>query len=141
MSLLTWVTSPFLAHCPEMLSQLGLLRLRHLADAGVRSAGLWLSMLVCVSILCTCFIAYISRMDWRKAAEEVTRAPTASCAASGKVLSALAGICSGIRQHHGLNPSGQRCPGLSSSAPSKTQWSHDCSHVPVFSSLPHICTQ
>ncbi|KAM6372895.1 multidrug and toxin extrusion protein 1-like isoform 1-T1 [Pluvialis apricaria] len=32
--------------------------------------GLWLSMLVCVSILCTCFIAYISRMDWRKAAEE-----------------------------------------------------------------------
>ncbi|KFP11932.1 Multidrug and toxin extrusion protein 1, partial [Egretta garzetta] len=32
--------------------------------------GLWLSMLVCVSILCTCFIAYISRTDWRKAAEE-----------------------------------------------------------------------
>ncbi|NWX13357.1 S47A1 protein, partial [Aegotheles bennettii] len=32
--------------------------------------GLWLSMLVCVSILCTCFIIYISRMDWRKAAEE-----------------------------------------------------------------------
>ncbi|XP_057271727.1 multidrug and toxin extrusion protein 1-like isoform X1 [Pezoporus wallicus] len=32
--------------------------------------GLWLSMLVCVSILCTCFIVYISRMDWRKAAEE-----------------------------------------------------------------------
>uniref|UniRef100_A0A8C0FX79 Solute carrier family 47 member 2 n=1 Tax=Bubo bubo TaxID=30461 RepID=A0A8C0FX79_BUBBB len=50
--------------------------------------GLWLSMLVCVSILCTCFIAYISRMDWRKAAEEVTRAPTASHPASGKLLSA-----------------------------------------------------
>ncbi|NXY00225.1 S47A1 protein, partial [Centropus bengalensis] len=33
--------------------------------------GLWLSMLVCVSILCTCFIAYIIRMDWKKAAEEV----------------------------------------------------------------------
>ncbi|KAI6074402.1 Multidrug and toxin extrusion protein 1-like isoform X2 [Aix galericulata] len=32
--------------------------------------GLWLSMLVCVSMLCTCFIVYISRMDWRKAAEE-----------------------------------------------------------------------
>ncbi|KFP33797.1 Multidrug and toxin extrusion protein 1, partial [Colius striatus] len=32
--------------------------------------GLWLSMLVCVSILCTCFIVYISRMDWRKAAEK-----------------------------------------------------------------------
>uniref|UniRef100_A0A8D0KVF9 Multidrug and toxin extrusion protein n=1 Tax=Strix occidentalis caurina TaxID=311401 RepID=A0A8D0KVF9_STROC len=47
--------------------------------------GLWLSMLVCVSILCTCFIAYISRMDWRKAAEEVTRAPTASHPASGKL--------------------------------------------------------
>ncbi|XP_029884948.1 multidrug and toxin extrusion protein 1-like isoform X2 [Aquila chrysaetos chrysaetos] len=35
--------------------------------------GLWLSMLVCVSILCTCFVAYISRMDWRKAAEEAQR--------------------------------------------------------------------
>uniref|UniRef100_A0A8B9E1P6 Multidrug and toxin extrusion protein n=1 Tax=Anser cygnoides TaxID=8845 RepID=A0A8B9E1P6_ANSCY len=34
--------------------------------------GLWLSMLVCVAMLCTCFIVYISRMDWRKAAEEVT---------------------------------------------------------------------
>uniref|UniRef100_A0A663FGS7 Multidrug and toxin extrusion protein n=1 Tax=Aquila chrysaetos chrysaetos TaxID=223781 RepID=A0A663FGS7_AQUCH len=38
----------------------------------VARIGLWLSMLVCVSILCTCFVAYISRMDWRKAAEEVT---------------------------------------------------------------------
>ncbi|NXS57408.1 S47A1 protein, partial [Brachypteracias leptosomus] len=35
--------------------------------------GLWLSMLVCVSILCTSFIIYISRMDWRKAAEEAQR--------------------------------------------------------------------
>ncbi|XP_008936256.1 PREDICTED: multidrug and toxin extrusion protein 1-like, partial [Merops nubicus] len=35
--------------------------------------GLWLSMLACVSILCTCFITYISRMDWRKAAEEAQR--------------------------------------------------------------------
>ncbi|XP_061868646.1 multidrug and toxin extrusion protein 1 [Colius striatus] len=35
--------------------------------------GLWLSMLVCVSILCTCFIVYISRMDWRKAAEKAQR--------------------------------------------------------------------
>ena len=92
MSLLTSVTSPFLTRCPEMLSRLGLLRPRHPADAGVPSAGLWLSMLVCVSILCTCFIAYISRMDWRKAAEEVTHAPTASRPASGEVLSALAGI-------------------------------------------------
>ncbi|NXD82749.1 S47A1 protein, partial [Halcyon senegalensis] len=32
--------------------------------------GLWLGMLACVCILCTCFIVYISRMDWRKAAEE-----------------------------------------------------------------------
>ncbi|NXY16899.1 S47A1 protein, partial [Atrichornis clamosus] len=32
--------------------------------------GLWLSMLVCVFILCTCFVTYISRMDWKKAAEE-----------------------------------------------------------------------
>ncbi|XP_064324084.1 multidrug and toxin extrusion protein 1 isoform X4 [Phalacrocorax carbo] len=32
--------------------------------------GLWLSMLVCVAILCTCFIAYIARTDWKKAAEE-----------------------------------------------------------------------
>ncbi|NXV82118.1 S47A1 protein, partial [Atlantisia rogersi] len=35
--------------------------------------GLWLSMLVCVSILCTCFIAFIFRLDWRKAAEEAQR--------------------------------------------------------------------
>ncbi|XP_064892419.1 multidrug and toxin extrusion protein 1 isoform X1 [Columba livia] len=35
--------------------------------------GLWLSMLVCVSMLCTCFVIYISRMDWRKAAEEAQR--------------------------------------------------------------------
>uniref|UniRef100_A0A8B9YV62 Multidrug and toxin extrusion protein n=1 Tax=Buteo japonicus TaxID=224669 RepID=A0A8B9YV62_9AVES len=58
--------------------------------------GLWLSMLICVSILCTCFITYISRMDWRKAAEEVTRTPTASFTASGKVLSALAGFAVGL---------------------------------------------
>ncbi|XP_064534006.1 multidrug and toxin extrusion protein 2 isoform X2 [Pseudopipra pipra] len=32
--------------------------------------GLWLSMLACVFILCTCFIIYISRMDWKKAAEK-----------------------------------------------------------------------
>ncbi|KFP78270.1 Multidrug and toxin extrusion protein 1, partial [Acanthisitta chloris] len=32
--------------------------------------GLWLSMLASVFILCTCFITYISRMDWTKAAEE-----------------------------------------------------------------------
>ncbi|KAM6110692.1 multidrug and toxin extrusion protein 1-like [Pterocles gutturalis] len=35
--------------------------------------GLWLSMLVCVSMLCTCFIIFISRVDWRKAAEEAQR--------------------------------------------------------------------
>ncbi|XP_052544900.1 multidrug and toxin extrusion protein 1-like isoform X2 [Tympanuchus pallidicinctus] len=35
--------------------------------------GLWLSMLVCVSMLCTCFLIYICRMDWRKAAEEAQR--------------------------------------------------------------------
>ncbi|XP_051491641.1 multidrug and toxin extrusion protein 1-like isoform X1 [Apus apus] len=35
--------------------------------------GLWLSMLVCVSLLCTCFITYISRMDWKTAAEEAQR--------------------------------------------------------------------
>nr|XP_013812077.1 PREDICTED: multidrug and toxin extrusion protein 2-like [Apteryx mantelli mantelli] len=32
--------------------------------------GLWLSMLICVSILCSCFVAYIVRMDWKRAAEE-----------------------------------------------------------------------
>lgn len=42
------------------------------ADTSMPSAGLWLSMLVCVSMLCTCFLIYICRMDWRKAAEEVT---------------------------------------------------------------------
>ncbi|NXU09649.1 S47A1 protein, partial [Pardalotus punctatus] len=32
--------------------------------------GLWISMLICVFILCTCFITYIYRVDWQKAAEE-----------------------------------------------------------------------
>ncbi|NWV23834.1 S47A2 protein, partial [Origma solitaria] len=32
--------------------------------------GLWVSMLVCVFILCTCSITYIYRLDWKKAAEE-----------------------------------------------------------------------
>ncbi|KFO57188.1 Multidrug and toxin extrusion protein 1, partial [Corvus brachyrhynchos] len=32
--------------------------------------GLWIAMLVCVFILCTCFITYISRLDWEKAAKE-----------------------------------------------------------------------
>ncbi|NXE87263.1 S47A1 protein, partial [Menura novaehollandiae] len=35
--------------------------------------GLWLAMLLCVFILCTCFITYIYRMDWKKAAEEAQR--------------------------------------------------------------------
>lgn len=34
-------------------------------------------MLVCVFILCTCFITYISRLDWEKAAKEVIQALTA----------------------------------------------------------------
>lgn len=47
-------------------------------------------MLVCVFILCTCFITYISRLDWEKAAKEVIQALTAR-ACTGKVLSALLG--------------------------------------------------
>ncbi|NWI08014.1 S47A2 protein, partial [Tichodroma muraria] len=35
--------------------------------------GLWVAMLVCVFILCTCFITYISRLDWEKAAKEAQR--------------------------------------------------------------------
>ncbi|NXC00714.1 S47A1 protein, partial [Orthonyx spaldingii] len=35
--------------------------------------GLWVAMLVSVFILCTCFITYISRLDWEKAAEEAQR--------------------------------------------------------------------
>ncbi|NWZ81948.1 S47A2 protein, partial [Poecile atricapillus] len=35
--------------------------------------GLWISMLVCVFILCTCFITYISRLNWEKAAKEAQR--------------------------------------------------------------------
>ncbi|XP_017586481.1 PREDICTED: multidrug and toxin extrusion protein 2 isoform X1 [Corvus brachyrhynchos] len=35
--------------------------------------GLWIAMLVCVFILCTCFITYISRLDWEKAAKEAQR--------------------------------------------------------------------
>ncbi|NXR64647.1 S47A2 protein, partial [Rhadina sibilatrix] len=32
--------------------------------------GLWVSMLACVFILCTCFVTYIYRLDWEKAAKE-----------------------------------------------------------------------
>ncbi|NXI16670.1 S47A2 protein, partial [Irena cyanogastra] len=35
--------------------------------------GLWVSMLVCVFILCTCFVTYISRVDWEKAAKKAQR--------------------------------------------------------------------
>ncbi|NXN99214.1 S47A1 protein, partial [Rhinopomastus cyanomelas] len=35
--------------------------------------GLWLGMLACVSLLCTCFVVYICRMDWKKAAEKAQR--------------------------------------------------------------------
>lgn len=31
-------------------------------------------MLACVFILCTCFVTYIYRLDWEKAAKEVTQA-------------------------------------------------------------------
>ncbi|NXY63665.1 S47A1 protein, partial [Callaeas wilsoni] len=32
--------------------------------------GLWVAMLICVFMLCTCFVTYISRLDWEKAAKE-----------------------------------------------------------------------
>ncbi|NXN80863.1 S47A1 protein, partial [Bombycilla garrulus] len=35
--------------------------------------GLWVGMLVSVFILCTCFVTYISRLDWEKAAKEAQR--------------------------------------------------------------------
>ncbi|NXT61739.1 S47A2 protein, partial [Chaetops frenatus] len=35
--------------------------------------GLWVAMLVCVFILCTCFVTYISRLDWEQAAKEAQR--------------------------------------------------------------------
>ncbi|NXQ54694.1 S47A1 protein, partial [Anthoscopus minutus] len=35
--------------------------------------GLWVSMLVSVFILCTCFTTYISRLNWEKAAKEAQR--------------------------------------------------------------------
>ncbi|NWV63584.1 S47A1 protein, partial [Malurus elegans] len=35
--------------------------------------GLWVAMLVSVFILCTCFIIYIARLDWKKAAMEAQR--------------------------------------------------------------------
>ncbi|RLV97106.1 hypothetical protein DV515_00012103 [Chloebia gouldiae] len=50
--------------------------------------GLWVAMLVCVFILCTSFLTYISRLDWEKAAKEVIRALTAH-PCTGNVLSAL----------------------------------------------------
>lgn len=59
-------------------------------------------MLACVFILCTCFITYISRLDWEKAAKEVIQAlcpavgrPSAPCwdetgSISSPVLSSIA---------------------------------------------------
>uniref|UniRef100_A0A674GIJ8 Multidrug and toxin extrusion protein n=1 Tax=Taeniopygia guttata TaxID=59729 RepID=A0A674GIJ8_TAEGU len=35
--------------------------------------GLWIAMLVCVFIICTSFLTYISRLDWEKAAKEAQR--------------------------------------------------------------------
>ncbi|NXW67179.1 S47A2 protein, partial [Hirundo rustica] len=35
--------------------------------------GLWVAMLACVFILCTCFTTYIYRLDWEKAAKEAQR--------------------------------------------------------------------
>ncbi|XP_072793366.1 multidrug and toxin extrusion protein 2 [Taeniopygia guttata] len=35
--------------------------------------GLWVAMLVCVFIICTSFLTYISRLDWEKAAKEAQR--------------------------------------------------------------------
>ncbi|NXD41402.1 S47A1 protein, partial [Copsychus sechellarum] len=35
--------------------------------------GLWVAMLVCVFILCSCFVTYICRVDWEKAAKEAQR--------------------------------------------------------------------
>ncbi|NXO27091.1 S47A1 protein, partial [Cisticola juncidis] len=32
--------------------------------------GLWVAMLACILILCTCFVTYIYRLDWEKAAKE-----------------------------------------------------------------------
>lgn len=47
-------------------------------------------MLACVFILCTCFVTYIYRLDWEKAAKEVIEALTAH-PCTGKDLSALLG--------------------------------------------------
>ncbi|NWY65205.1 S47A1 protein, partial [Erithacus rubecula] len=35
--------------------------------------GLWVAMLVCVFMLCSCFLTYIYRVDWEKAAKEAQR--------------------------------------------------------------------
>lgn len=98
-------------------------------------------MLVCVSILCTCFIAYISRTDWRKAAEEVTCAPAASRPASGKGPRGLGWNHSGMRQHHGLDPTGQCCPGLSPPVPPVKPSAPVTVATSLYSILSHMCTQ
>ncbi|NXO88484.1 S47A1 protein, partial [Certhia brachydactyla] len=55
--------------------------------------GLWVAMLVCVFILCTCFVTYISRLDWEKAAKEaqsragVTQMPPPELPSLGSDLS------------------------------------------------------
>lgn len=132
MSLLTSVTSPFLARRPDMPSWLGLAQPWCPADAGMPPAGLWLSMLVCVSMLCTCFVVYISRMDWRKAAEEVTHAPHCAPPAGRSLV-----LWPGSQQDQ-TAPRAQPCrlPWV----PSKTQRSRvwDCGHIRGSSSSPYV---
>lgn len=132
MSLLTSVTSPFPARRPDMPSRLGPVQPWCLADASMPPAGLWLSMLVCVSMLCTCFVVYISRMDWRKAAEEVTHAPHCVPPAGTSLVLWL-----GSQQDQAA-PQDQPCPG----SPAKPS-------APVFGTVaisvdsppPHMCTR
>jgi len=130
-SLLTSGTSPFVTRCPEMPSGLGLLRPWSPADAGVPSAGLWLSMLICVSILCTCLVTYICRMDWRKAAEEVTACPRHRALPGG--TSSVPWLGSQ------WDETAPRAPSHRPALPRAVlQWPHDGGHVPISSFPPHV---
>uniref|UniRef100_A0A8C3NKJ2 Multidrug and toxin extrusion protein n=1 Tax=Geospiza parvula TaxID=87175 RepID=A0A8C3NKJ2_GEOPR len=50
--------------------------------------GLWIGMLVCVFMLCSSFLTYISRVDWEKAAKKVIQALTAHPCTGKKALRA-----------------------------------------------------
>ena len=52
-------------------------------------AGLWLGMLVCVMLATAAFVTYTARMDWKRAAEEVSALPVTKETMPDTILSTL----------------------------------------------------